>query len=416
MLDNMIEVKEQGDINMVISSEFLDALTPSSIRSITAKIRERAKDGVSVTSFAGGLPSKEFFPIEEIRRINEQIFDEEGGEAIQYAASDGYDPLRQYLVEFMKRYDVQDIDYKNILITSGAQQGLAYLSKGLITKGSVVVVENPSYPGALDTFRAYGAKIIGVGMDENGMKMEELEKVLCENQNVAFIYTIADFQNPTGRSMSIDRRKQIVELAEKYDTFIVEDGPYSLISFDGEIMPAIKSFDRYGRVIYSGSTSKTIAPGLRIGWLVADHESITKLVYLKMRDDLQVNNMAQRQVYHYMKDCDFDGHLKTVIDIYRRRRDVMIRTVEQSFPKGTRIIVPGGGLFLWLELDEKIDTLEMFDYVFQKNIAYVPGCFFSPNGSAKNTMRLNFSTTNEKQIEEGIYILGSMIQEYQDKN
>lgn len=398
---------------MAIHSEFLDALTPSSIRNITAKIREKAAQGIQVTSFAGGLPSKEFFPIEDLRKINEQIFDEEGGEAIQYAASDGYDPLRKYLVEFMKRYQVTGIDYKNILITSGAQQGLSYLAKGLITPGSVVVVENPSYPGALDTFRAYGARTVGVSMDDDGMRMDDLERILQENQgNVPFIYTIADFQNPTGRTLSVERRKQLVELAEKYDTFVVEDGPYSLISFDGTVMPAIKSFDKYDRVIYSGSTSKTIAPGLRIGWLIADHESITKLVYLKMRDDLQVNNMAQRQVYHYMKDCDFDGHLNTVIEVYRRRRDLMIQCIQDSFPAGTRIVVPNGGLFIWLELPEGVNTLEMFDYVFQKNIAYVPGGFFSPGGSGWNTMRLNFSTSSEEKIAQCIPILGQMICQY----
>lgn len=398
---------------MVIHSEFLDALTPSSIRSITAKIRDKANEGIQVTSFAGGLPSREFFPIEDIRRINGQIFDEEGGEAIQYAASDGYDPLRKYLVEFMTRYQVTGIDHKNILITSGAQQGLAYLSKGLITPGSVVVAENPSYPGALDTFSAYGARVAGVEMDDDGMKMDQLENILRENPgNVPFIYTIADFQNPTGRSMSVERRKQLVELAEKYDTFVVEDGPYSLISFDGTVMPAIKSFDKYGRVIYSGSTSKTIAPGLRIGWLIADHESIQKLIYLKMRDDLQVNNIAQRQVYHYMKDCDFDGHLKTVIDVYRKRRDVMAKAVAESFPAGTKVLLPGGGLFMWVELPENVDTLEMFDYVFQKNIAYVPGVFFCPDGSGRNTMRLNFSTSSEEKIRECIPILGGMICQY----
>lgn len=402
---------------MVIHSEFLDALTPSSIRNITAKIRDKAAQGVQVVSFAGGLPSKEFFPIEEIRKINDQIFDEEGGEAIQYAASDGYDPLRKYLVEFMKRYQVTGIDYKNILITSGAQQGLSYLAKGLITAGSVVVVENPSYPGALDTFRAYGARTVGVDMDDDGMRMDHLEQVLRTNRgNVRFIYTIADFQNPTGRSMSVERRKQLVELAEKYDTFVVEDGPYSLISFNDTVMPAIKSFDEYGRVIYSGSTSKTIAPGLRIGWLIADHESITKLVYLKMRDDLQVNNIAQRQVYHYMKDCDFDGHLKTVIEVYRRRRDLMAKCVKESFPEGTRVVMPNGGLFMWLELPEGVDTLEMFDYVFQKNIAYVPGQFFSPDGSGRNTMRLNFSTSSEEQIERCIPILGEMVCQYLDSH
>ena len=165
----------------------------------------------------------------------------------------------------------------------------------------------------------------------------------------------------------------------------------------------------YGRVIYSGSTSKTIAPGLRVGWLIADEGSIQKLVYLKMRDDLQVNNMAQRQVFHYFRDCGFDDHLRQVIQVYRQRRDTMIHAVKESFPEGTRVIVPGGGLFLWVELPEELDTLEMFDFVFQKNIAYVPGTFFCPDGGGKNTMRLNFSTTSEEKIAEYIPILGEMI-------
>ncbi len=397
---------------MVIHSEYLDSLTPSAIRSITAKIRDKAKQGEKVVSFAGGLPSAEFFPIDELRKINEQIFDEEAGEAIQYAASDGYDPLREYLVTFMERFQVTGLNYKNFLITSGAQQGLAYLSKGLITPGSVVITENPSYPGALETFKSCGAEIVGIRMDDEGMSMDELEQALKEHDNVAFIYTIADFQNPMGASMSIPRRKQLVELAERYDTFVVEDAPYSLISFDGTIMPAIKSFDQYGRVIYSGSTSKTIAPGLRIGWLVADEESIQKLVYMKMRDDLQVNNMAQRQVLHYLRDCDFDGHLRQVVEVYKKRKEVMIQQVLASFPEGTRIVPSGGGLFLWVELPEGNDTLEMFDYVFQKNIAYVPGVFFCPDGSGKNAMRLNFSTTGEEKIRECIPILGQMIKEY----
>ena len=398
---------------MVIHSEFLDSLSPSSIRSITAKIRDKAKEGIQVVSFAGGLPSKEFFPTHDLEEICHKILSDEGGEAIQYAASDGYDPLRMYLVEFMKRYQVNDINYKNILITSGAQQGLAYLAKGLITPGSVVVTENPSYPGALDTFRAYGAQVVGVKMDDDGMNMDMLEQVLAAHAGkVAFIYTIADFQNPMGISMSIEKRKRIVELAQQFATFIVEDGPYSLISFNGTVMPAIKSFDTYGRVIYSGSTSKTIAPGLRIGWLIADEESITKLVYLKMRDDLQVNNMAQRQVLQYRRDYDFDGHLQQVIGVYKQRRDAMVESIRASVPEGTKVIVPGGGLFIWVELPEGNDTLEMFDYVFQKNIAYVPGVFFCPDGSGKNAMRLNFSTTGEEKIRECIPILGSMIKAY----
>ena len=398
---------------MVIHSEFLDSLTPSAIRSITAKIRDKARQGEHVVSFAGGLPSAEFFPVEDLKKINDRILTEEGGEAIQYAASDGYDPLREYLAVFMERFQVTGLSRKNFLITSGAQQGLAYLSKGLITPGSVVITENPSYPGALETFKSYGAQIVGISMDEDGMSMEQLEAALKEHKQVAFIYTIADFQNPMGASMSIERRKKLVELAQAYDTFVVEDAPYSLISFDGSVMPAVKSFDKYGRVIYSGSTSKTVAPGLRIGWLAADEESIQKLVYLKMRDDLQVNNMAQRQILYYLRDYDFDGHLKQVTGVYRQRRDRMVQAVKESFPEHTRIIVPNGGIFLWVELPEGLDTMEMFDFVFQKNIAYVPGVFFRTDGGGKNTMRLNFSTTSEEKIVQYIPILGEMIKKYE---
>ncbi len=398
---------------MVIHSEFLDSLTPSAIRSITAKIRDKARQGEHVVSFAGGLPSAEFFPVEDLKKINDRILTEEGGEAIQYAASDGYDPLREYLAVFMERFQVTGLSRKNFLITSGAQQGLAYLSKGLITPGSVVITENPSYPGALETFKSYGAQIVGISMDEDGMSMEQLEAALKEHKQVAFIYTIADFQNPMGASMSIERRKKLVELAQAYDTFVVEDAPYSLISFDGSVMPAVKSFDKYGRVIYSGSTSKTVAPGLRIGWLAADEESIQKLVYLKMRDDLQVNNMAQRQILYYLRDYDFDGHLKQVTGVYRQRRDRMVQAVKESFPEHTRIIVPNGGIFLWVELPEGLDTMEMFDFVFQKNIAYVPGVFFRTDGGGKNTMRLNFSTTSEEKIAQYIPILGEMIKKYE---
>ena len=398
---------------MVIHSEFLDSLAPSAIRSITAKIRDKARQGEHVVSFAGGLPSAEFFPVEDLKKINDRILTEEGGEAIQYAASDGYDPLREYLAVFMERFQVTGLSRKNFLITSGAQQGLAYLSKGLITPGSVVITENPSYPGALETFKSYGAQIVGISMDEDGMSMEQLEAALKEHKQVAFIYTIADFQNPMGASMSIERRKKLVELAQAYDTFVVEDAPYSLISFDGSVMPAVKSFDKYGRVIYSGSTSKTVAPGLRIGWLAADEESIQKLVYLKMRDDLQVNNMAQRQILYYLRDYDFDGHLKQVTGVYRQRRDRMVQAVKESFPEHTRIIVPNGGIFLWVELPEGLDTMEMFDFVFQKNIAYVPGVFFRTDGGGKNTMRLNFSTTSEEKIAQYIPILGEMIKKYE---
>lgn len=399
---------------MSISSTYLDSLTPSAIRSITAKIRDKASQGIKIDSFAGGLPAPDLFPVKELEEITIKAFQEEGGEVIQYAASDGYTPLREEIARLMKeKFDVTNITFKNVFITCGSQQGLNYISKGLIEDGDCVVCETPTYVGAIDSIKAYNPTVIGVHMDDDGINLEELEAVLRGN-TVKFIYLIPDFQNPSGRSMSVEKRKQIVELAEKYDTYIYEDAPYSLISFTGNIMPAVKSFDKYNRVIYAGSFSKTIAPGLRVGWIVADEESITKLVYMKMRDDLQVNNIAQRQVYGYLYNYNFDEHLATIQGIYKERRDCMLQAVKTYFPEDTKVVVPEGGLFMWLELNPSIDTLQMFDYVFSKNIAYVPGTFFCVGEKGLNTMRLNFATLDTDVIETKIAELGTLIKSYME--
>ena len=397
---------------MSISSPFLDALTPSAIRSITAQIREKAAQGVKIYSFAGGLPATESFPVKELAEITQKAFEEEGGEVIQYAASDGYDPLRKEIVKLMKeKFNVTGIDYKNIFITSGSQQGLNYLAKGLLEENDVIVCESPTYVGAIDSIRSYNPRIISVPMQNDGLDMNALEAVLKENK-VKLIYTIPDFQNPTGRSMSIEKRKKLVALAEKYNTIVYEDSPYSLISFNGKIMPAVKSFDTNDRVVYAGSFSKTIAPGIRVGWIVADHDSSTKLVYMKMRDDLQVNNIAQRQVYGYLHNYDFDAHLKQISETYKKRRDCMLEAVKKYFPKDTKVVVPEGGLFMWLELNPAINTLKLFDYVFTKNIAFVPGTFFFVDRNGLNTMRLNFATLQQNVIEEKMKEFGLLVQSY----
>lgn len=399
---------------MSISSKFLDALTPSAIRNITGQIRAKAAQGIEIYSFAGGLPDSNLFPVKELKDITDKVLETEGGDAIQYAASDGYDPLRNELVGLMKKkFSVENISYKNIFITSGSQQGLNYISKGLIEEGDIVVCETPTYVGAIDSIKSYGPRIVGIPMDNDGINLDKLEDVLKQYKDkVKFIYLIPDFQNPSGRCMSIEKRKKIVELAEQYDTYIYEDAPYSLISFTNQVMPAIKSFDKYDRVIYAGSFSKTIAPGIRVAWIVADEESIQKLIYMKMRDDLQVNNIAQRQVYGYLHNYDFDAHLRLINSTYMKRRDVMLQAVKDYFPKSTKVVKPEGGLFMWLEFDKDIDTLKMFDFVFSKNIAYVPGTFFCVGEQGLNTMRLNFATLHSDIIREKMKEFGLLIQEY----
>lgn len=395
---------------MAIQGEFIDSLTPSAIRSITASIREKRRQGIVVTNFAGGMPDSAYFPVEELREITDSIICEEGGELFQYAATDGYLPLRNTLADLMQRYDVKTC-VEEILPTSGSAQALNYLSRALISPGDTVLCEEPVYVGAVDTLRSYGPELIGVPMEEDGMALEELEKLL-KSHRVSFIYTVPDFQNPTGCSMSVEKREKLVRLAEQYDTYIVEDSPYSLLSFSGRIKPAIKSFDRDGRVLFLGSVSKTICPGLRVGWICADRESIRKLIFLKQRDDLQVNNLAQHQVHRYLTGGSFDEHLKKVCEVYKGRLDCMLEAVRNYFPEDIRYTIPQGGIFLWLDLQKDIDTNDLFHCILARKIAFVPGSFFFAGGGGKSTMRLNFCTNDEAVIREKVKEMGLAVQEY----
>lgn len=394
---------------MSVHSEFLDELSPSAIRNITGQIRSKAEEGIKIVNFAGGMPDEALFPTKELAQTAIEALQEEGGRALQYAASDGYTPLRKDIANLMKSFNV-DTDYKNILITCGAQQALSYLTRSLVTSTDTIICENPTYVGALDTFRLQTSNIIGIDMDDEGIDLEKLESILKEKP-IRFIYVIPDFQNPTGRTLSIPRRKQLVELANKYDTFIIEDAPYALITFDGKVAPAIKSFDRYDRVIYLGSFSKTICPGVRVGWINADLNTLQHLIYLKMRDDLQVSNMSQYQVHKYLTQYDFSGHLRDIRQVYNNRKTQMAGKIRETFPEGCKFIEPGGGIFLWVELPDKMDASKAFEKVFSQNIAFVPGTFFYPDRSGKNTLRLNFCTNSIETINAVIPEMGRLLGE-----
>ncbi len=396
---------------MAVSSEFLDGLTPSAIRDITASIREKKSRGIDVVNFAGGMPDAAYFPVKELKQITDEIIEEDSGDLFQYAATDGYLPLREALSDLMKRYQVA-ANPAEILITSGSAQALNYLSRALICPGDTVLIEEPVYVGAVDTLKSYGPKLVGIPMEEDGMDLEELEKALRKGR-ASFIYTVPDFQNPSGSTMSVEKRERLVRLAEKYDTYIIEDSPYSLLSFSGGVCPAVKSFDREGRVVYLGSVSKTICPGLRVGWICADQESVRKLIYLKQRDDLQVNNLAQRQVHRYLTGGSFDAHLQEVCGVYKQRMESMLEAVRTYFPKDAVYIPPRGGIFLWLELGGGIDARKLFPYILNRRIAFVPGSFFYANGGGKSTMRLNFCTNEEAVIREKIREMGLAIQAWQ---
>ena len=311
----------------------------------------------------------------------------------------------------MKRFQVNDAKPENILPFSGSAQALNSICRALVTAEDTVLVEAPCYTGSLDIFRSYTHNVVGIPMEEDGMDLDAMEAVLKEKP-VRLIYVIPDFQNPSARVMSLEKRKRLVALAQQYNVLVLEDAPYSLLGFDGTVMPAIKSFDTQDNVVYMGSVSKIIAPGLRVGWIVGPADFVQKMVYVKMIDDLQVNNIAQRQVDRFFTECDFDTHLNRIRQSYKQRAEKMVEGIRASFPEGCTVVEPKGGMFLWVELPEGMDAMEMFDFVFEKNIAYVPGSFFYPDGSGRNTIRLNFSTSSIADISEKIPEMGRLICAY----
>jgi len=383
----------------------MDNVKASAIREIL-KLTEKP----NLISFAGGLPAPELFPVEQIRYITGKILDEEGDKALQYSTTEGYNPLRELIAErLIEKSYIKNITKENILITSGSQQGLSFSGKVFLDNDDIVLVESPSYLGAINAFKASGCKFVEVETDDDGMLIESLENAIKENDKVRMIYVIPDFQNPTGKTWSLERRKELLEIANKYDLAVIEDNPYGELRFDGESIRPLKSLDTEGRVIYLGTFSKTFCPGLRIGWVLAEKEILEKYILLKQGEDLHTSSLDQREIAMFLKEYDFDAHIETLKDVYRIRRDLMMDSIKKYLPEDSKYTYPEGGLFTWVELPEYIDTEKMMVKAVEKGVAYVPGESFYPNGGHKNTMRLNFSNMNEEKIVEGIKILSEVI-------
>jgi len=386
-------------------AERMDRIKASEIRELL-KLTVRPE----IISFAGGLPAPELFPVEEMKKVSLKVLEESGEQALQYSPTEGFTPLREKIAKRMEQVGV-NTKAENILITSGSQQGLDFSGKIFLNPGDVVVVESPSYLGAINAFKAYECEFLEVPTDENGMIMEELEKALADTERVKMIYVIPDFQNPSGRTWSLDRRKKLLEIANKYNLPIVEDNPYGELRFEGERLPSIKSMDTDGRVVFLGTFSKTFCPGLRIGWVCADGEVLNKYILVKQGADLQSNSMSQRELNTFLEMYDLDEHIEKIKKLYKKRRDLMIQTMEQHFPKEVKFTRPEGGLFTWAELPEHINTRELMKKALEKNVAFVPGGSFFPNGGHENTMRINYSNMPEDKIVKGIKILAEVIKE-----
>ncbi len=405
-------IKYEGVIIMSINSEefysvLASRMKASAIREIL-KIIQRS----NVISLAGGMPDPATFPTEELNEAAKQIFAKDSARALQYSSTEGLQELREFILNWLAE-DNKKAGLDNIMITSGSQQGLDLMSKVLLDPGDIVIVELPSYLAALNAFRSYGGEMVGIPMDDKGMRIDLLEKMLSqlksEEKKVKFIYTISNFQNPAGVTMSLARRKRILEIARKFEVFILEDNPYEKLRFEGEPLPSIYSLDNEGYVISLGTFSKILCPGLRLAWILGDKEIIEKLVIMKQATDLCTTILNQLIAYEYCRQNDIDKNIESNVQIYRKKRDVMLESLDKYFPSEASWTKPEGGFFVFVTLPEYINTDEMFLEAIEEKVAYVSGAPFFANGKGQNTMRLSFCYPKEKDIEEGIKKLGQVI-------
>jgi 2-aminoadipate transaminase len=363
-----------------------------------------------VISFAGGLPAPELFPITRFQEACQRVLADNGASALQYGTTEGYAPLREMIAQNTARYGIV-AGADNILITSGSQQALDLIGKLLVNAGDRVLVEAPTYLGALQAFDVYGAEYVSVPTDDDGLQTELLEETLRSGPK--FMYVLPNFQNPGGVTLSAKRRHELVFLADKYGIPIIEDDPYGQLRYEGEHLPALVVVDRenlrrddgyrLGNVIYLSTFSKTLAPGLRLGWIVAPTEVIAKLVQLKQGADLHTSTFAQFVAYEVARDGFLDEHVRNIRQVYRQRRDAMLSALKEFFPPEVTWTQPAGGLFLWVTLPEGMDCQELFEVALRENVAFVPGdCFYAGSNESRRHMRLNFSNAPPEQIREGI--------------
>jgi 2-aminoadipate transaminase len=372
-----------------------------------------------VISFAGGLPAPELFPLDRFQQACHTVLKQNGAVALQYGPTEGYLPLRDLIVRHMRRYGIV-AEVANVLITCGSQQALDLVGKLLIDPGDPVLTEEPTYLGALQAFNVYGAKYATLPVDHDGMQIDRLHQVLCCGPK--FMYVLPNFQNPAGVSLSEDRRDKLVRIANSYGIPIVEDDPYGQLRYEGEHRTPLVVLDRLslrgdqqymsGNVIYLSTFSKLLAPGLRLGWIVAPQEVIARLVQLKQGADLHTSSFTQVLAYEVARDGFLDQHVKRLRTAYRERRDTMLAALQDFFPAEAAWTHPEGGLFLWVTLPASINSEELLHAALRQNVAFVPGDSFYPGKPDGCHMRLNFSNSNPEQIREGIRRLGTAVKEH----
>ena len=384
----------------------MDNLKASEIRELLALTADP-----SIISFAGGLPAAELFPIDRWIEASNKVMKNNGAAALQYGPTDGYARLREHCVTRMEKVGCKDVKPEDIQILSGSQQGLDFVPRIFIDPGDYIIVESPTYLGALNAFKAYEPKFLQVALDEDGMILEDLEEKLKNHDNVKFIYVISDFQNPSGKTWTLERRKGLIELANKYDVMILEDNPYGELRFEGEVQPSLRSLDTEDRVIFMGTFSKIFSPGIRVGWFNAAPEVLEKFNLVKQGADLQTSTTTQMILSQFLDDNDLEAHIDEIIKVYGKRKNVMVDAMKKYFPEEVTFTNPEGGLFLWVTLPEGLNARDIAVKAIEQKVAFVPGGAFYPESPEENHFRLNYSCMPEDKIEEGIKRLGDVLKD-----
>ena len=384
-----------------------ERVQPSAIREFLALAGQPG-----ITSFAGGYPDPTLFPIEQLHKIYDDLLTPANASALQYTASDGTPELRA-LVAGRLTADGMPCAPDDVLITQGGQQGLDLVAKLFIDAGDVIVCERPTFLGALIAFNPCEPAYASVPMDDEGLDTEALEQVLRTTQRVKLIYTVPDFQNPTGRTMSLARRRRLVELADEFDVMVLEDTPYRELRYDGERLPSIKSLDTSGRVIHLGSFSKILAPGLRLGWVLAEPEIREKLSLLKLAADTQNGTLNMRAAAAYLSGFDIEAHIAGMLPTYRHQRDLMLASIEEHFPAGVRWTRPDGGLFTWVTFPEGLDTaaFQRDHLIPRAGVILVPSAPFFATEPEVNHARMSFSGVPDDRLVAGVTAMGGLLRE-----
>lgn len=364
-------------------------------------------------SFSAGFPSSETYPLEDIKESFVAALEQEGKAALSYCSTSGFGRLRDLIAKRMK--EKFDLDYarEEVIITSGSQQALDMSGMLFVDKGDVVLFETPSYLGAVNALKAYEAELVAVPTDREGIEIPSLKKALEKyGDRVKLIYVIPDFQNPTGRSWSEERRKEFIDFISDYDVPVLEDAAYAELSFHESHYKPLSYFDKRGQVIYIGTFSKTFCPGLRVAWLCASKDLMEKYLVLKNAADLSSSAIAQIQMAYYLEHKDLDAHIEKIVALYKGRRDLMMKVIREAFPPEVRFQEPRGGLFIWLELPEGMDARELLRRAMAEKVAFIPGSSFYPSGAKNNELRLNFSNMSSEEIVKGMTILGQVTKTY----